>query len=175
MAPITSDCDAMACSRSTSPVRPCGCSSTGHCSRRRSSLSTAGRRSSASRPSETTTPAPAPASRRSCRRRRPRPSQPAASPTAQRLPLSPARNKGRRAASARLSRRCRTRGRSCRSTGGAATRPASPPPACLARAGRRTTSRRREFCHLLHLPLRFVGVSIRMERGCHQNDSLADG
>ena len=28
---------------------------------------------------------------------------------------------------------------------------------------------------LLHLPLPLVGVSIVMERGCPQNDSLADG
>ena len=28
---------------------------------------------------------------------------------------------------------------------------------------------------LLTLPLPIVGVSIRMERGCQQNDSLADG
>ena len=28
---------------------------------------------------------------------------------------------------------------------------------------------------LLHAPLPLVGVSIGMKRGCHQNDSLADG
>ena len=28
---------------------------------------------------------------------------------------------------------------------------------------------------LLHPPLHLGGVSIRMERGCHRNDSLADG
>ena len=28
---------------------------------------------------------------------------------------------------------------------------------------------------LLHPPLPLVGLSIRMERGFHQNDSLADG
>ena len=28
---------------------------------------------------------------------------------------------------------------------------------------------------LLHPPLPLVGVSMRMERGCQQNDSLADG
>ena len=32
-----------------------------------------------------------------------------------------------------------------------------------------------ETVTLLHPPLPLAGVSIRMERGCQQNDSLADG
>ena len=40
------------------------------------------------------------------------------------------------------------------------------------------TSHRREFCHLMAPPCTFIiGVSthVGMNRGCHQNDSLADG